>query len=272
VFNLPLPWVQAWLLNQVWRYLFSPDEASKASRLAWTVSFVNSLLYLCVIAGWLPDAETHRYVMMVSIGLLTTCIGIAAGVIAARRRHFTDVFTRNLALATGLLSLIPPVGIALTPFKFAWPIILTLIVGFILYRRAMQRYLDKFEARATLWQLDRLTLEIVGLYVLFIVPFSVMALLIFPQGGVFGVLAAPFIGVGVASVYSRWRGKNFVVKKKASPLDLHRTPLFADDEWSDTLLGQTIRWCGAAIAFAITFAFTQDAFNFFLSHLRIFDW
>jgi hypothetical protein len=61
------------------------------------------------------------------------------------------------------------------------------------------------------------------------------------------LLAVPAIAAAVMWFYTKWRGHGFVLKKKASPLELHDTPLFGESQWFAMLLGRTVLWLlGAA--------------------------
>jgi hypothetical protein len=259
--TLPLVFLaHSWLIEQVWRYMYSPDERYTARFLARLVAVVVSGLYVAIIAFWKADAYANFFVLVGVFALCAVALSVAIGVRVARRRHFTDAFVQRMGIVTGLLSLIVPAVVAATPTQLSWPLIVALILGFIVYRRALSRYLDRFEARTTLWQIDRLTLEIEGLFVVLLVPMGILSALVLASpnsGGIslVALIAVPSIAAAAMWFYTKWRGRNFVLKKKASPLELHDTPLFGENRWFAALLGRTVLWLVASAGVWLVLAF-----------------
>ncbi len=249
--TLPLVFLShTWLLGQAWRYMYPPDETYAVMSLCRWVALIVSAVYVLVLELWHFDASANFFVLDGIFAVCVVTVSVLTGVSVARRRQFTDAFVRKLGIVTGLLSLIVPAVVAATPTQVSWPLLVALLLGFIVYRRALRRYLDRFEARATLWQIDRLTLEIEGLFVLLLVPMGLLSAVIFQNVGalfLIALIAVPSIAAAVMWGYTKWRGHGFVLKKKASPLELHDTPLFGESQWFAMLLGRTVVWLlGAA--------------------------
>jgi hypothetical protein len=74
------------------------------------------------------------------------------------------------------------------------------------------------------------------------------------------LFVVPFVGVVVLYVYTIWRGHSFVIKKKASPLELHDTPLFADARWRSTLFRHTLYWLAWGIGIPIVLLLIHQRF------------
>jgi len=245
--------IQSWLLDQVWRYMDSPDEENPARLLSRWVAGVISVFYLGIVVFWKSDANANFYVLTGMFAVCSVAFCVTIGVRVARRRQFTDAFVWKLGLVTGLLALFVPVVVAATATQLGWPLIMAVIIGFIVYRRGLRRYLNRFEARSTLWQTDRLTLEIEGLFVLMLVPMGLLSVVLSAvvfQSAVtvlIAFIAVPCIVAAIMWFYTKWRGHDFVLKKKASPLELHNTLLFGEAQWFRLLLGRTVLWLlGAA--------------------------
>ncbi|MHB8625933.1 MAG: hypothetical protein ACYDBJ_01970 [Aggregatilineales bacterium] len=266
----PLPLIHGWLLAQAWRYMFPLDEQVAALRLAWRVSAGLTIVAALALAFWLFDADADFLAVVGTVTAITVVTGIAVGVRTARRRQFTDGFVWKMGIVTALLSLIVPVSVVATRLSgsantgigdLAWLICFLLIFGFIRYRRMLNKYLDRLDARATLWQVDRLALEILVLFLVMLLPLGAVTagiavllrttypLICFgiPYLCLFSVFGVPALGASVLSIYTRRRGRGFVIKKKASPLELHDTPLFAGNSWFRMLFWQTVIWLSSTI-------------------------
>jgi hypothetical protein len=75
---------------------------------------------------------------------------------------------------------------------------------------------------------------------------------------VFPVFGVPFFGAVGLAIFTRWRGRRIVIKKKESPLELHNTPLFAGNQWFQMLFLQTLGWLGATVVIWIMYALAQN--------------
>lgn len=272
----PLPWLHAWLVGQAYRYIFPIDETQKAMRLALIVSGVLTALAIPLVILWLSGTAIEYGTIVGVTTLSAVLLSVGIGVWEARRRQFTAVFVRKLALTTALLALVVPAGLVL-PFLdkqgigmiVGWWAILTAIVGFIRYRRALTQRTESLQARASLWQIDRLALEIpIGVTLLSLPIVSLVAWLAANNINSFygwdrlgpaclAALAAPFVAVGIPTLcslalvsYTRWRGDKMVLKKHDA-LTLHETPIFGAPGWRGTLLWETVLWIGSAIALAV---------------------
>jgi len=290
----PVPWVLAWLLGQTWRYMFPIDEQGSAMRLGWRVSAAVTALMVLALAFWLLDTGVDFSAIC---GIVMTIIVVACVMVAvrtARQRQFTDTFVWRIGIGTALLALIVPLDV-FTTLRFnvesggnsslfalfglsAWPLTLLLILGFIVYRRALAHYLDQLHSHVTLWQLDRLALEILVLFLLMFVPLSVVTgiivhvvgsidLLSSCLNGLLVIFGVPFLGALALTVYTRWRGRGIVIKKKASPLELHDTPLFADNRWFRMLFTRTLLWLGGTFMIWVLFFLAEGAIGLWKSRL-----
>jgi len=150
----------AWLLTQVWRYSFPANEQHRASALASALSIVLGVIAWLAVCVWLLDDRIEVSLVMATASVFIMMIS-SSGLIAiwlARNRHFTNAFTLRLAFATGLLSLIIPLGIiGSLP---AWVLIIFGVIGFMFYRGCTSRYLERRSMTITQWSLDRLAMEL----------------------------------------------------------------------------------------------------------------
>ena len=270
----PLPWLHAWLIGQAYRYIFPIDETHKAMRLALSVSAILTILAVPLALLWLTTEQITYGAAIGVAAIMTTTLSVIAGVREARRRHFTNMFVWKLALVTALLALIIPLCLAVPLMddgrffpSLGWCAILAALIGFIRCRRVLTAQVERFQARASLWHIDRLALEITLIGTVFLLPFGEIAAVQIPvltqrlliddphspsqfvvtRLAIFVVLAAAVVitGAGIV-VYTRRRGNQWVLKKR-DPLSLHEAPLLSGSAWHKRLIIEMVIWLGAAV-------------------------
>ncbi len=261
----PLAGLHTWLIAQAYRYAFSEGERRGAYRLAAAVSGGIALLAIGAIVIWLTDIQTDYYPIVGMMTLLTVMISVGAAVWLGRSRHFSDGFVRRLALAAGLLALIVPIGVAAV--WFAWPFIITLTVAVALFRHCLEGHLEGYKAKTTLWQLDRLSMEITAIFALMLAPLGAVvsgAIGIFsPLLSPIGLIIAIILSLAVLRTYINWRGNTIIIKKKVGSLETD-TPIFRNMAWSSKLLGYAIVIVVVSTVLAGAVFFGQSAaYNWF---------
>ncbi len=249
----PLTILHAWLIGQAYRYAFPIGEPEGAFNLALKVSGAITVCAAVAIFIWLTQEVIDFYLI---VGVMTAItLLLSAGTIAVfvHRQGFTSGFILRIELATGLLSLIVPIGVTSTLYEVGWPIILTLIIGFICYRQGLSTHLENQSARTTLWQTDRLALELLILFLVMLLPLSALVFFVnrlFVPGAVasWASFLVPLISVAFVALYATVRGEGIVVKKTGTlQTDYHESPLFWNVQWWINLFWNTVKWLLGAL-------------------------
>lgn len=225
----PLPYLNGWLLMQVFRYAFQPGEDRELRRYTWLVTGIATLGYLFPLTLALTREDVNFKVAVAGLGLINVIAGVAGAVWISRQRDFSDRFTRRMALASGLLSLAVPIGLGLGPFS--WIGVMLVWCAFVGCRAALTQFLEREGTDGAQWGLDRMALEIPALFLFVAVPLGIgfSALLFFLMARfrvdsilivfypIFGLLATISIFVSVIIRYLKFRvGQGaWLVKKKS---------------------------------------------------------
>ena len=244
----------AWLLTQVWRYSFPANEQHRASALASALSIVLGVIAWLAVCVWLLDDRIEVSLVMATASVFIMMIS-SSGLIAiwlARSRHFTNAFTLRFAFATGLLSLIIPMGIiGSLP---AWVLIIFGVIGFMFYRGCTSRYLERRSMTITQWSLDRLAMELTIPILMILCSISgldIWKVVVQFNSRINLVVTSCVILLSLASLtlYIKWRGKHMLIKKKAAPAAENDTLLFRSDErlfqdadWWSSLMLHALGW------------------------------
>jgi hypothetical protein len=261
----PLPFIHHWTLKQAYRYAFQPGETKELNRYAAGVTTLVTVLAAAAVIFWVTQTRFDYFEVVLVVALLTALIGAIGGVIIAKRRNFTHRFTWRIALGSALVSLCVPIGVI--GIYVTWWAVITLLIGFWVYRRMLVRSLERQEAIMTHWQLDRLTLETLGIFLIMLIPLTALPLGILARVATIWVLPLalfiPLISITVLYLYIRWRGNaSFLRKKNALPESgdaiPEDSPLFQGFAWWRTVFGATAFWVGLALT-ATTAVFMGQA-------------
>jgi hypothetical protein len=141
------------------------------------------------------------------------------------------------------------VGVAATLTGAGWPIIFTLLLGFMIYRHILVAYLYDFAIPATRWQIDRIALEML---VVFLAVFILMTVVVITFSRVINLFSIALI-FGLAFfesiIYSTWRGQFLIAKKKGNaPYD---DLAFFTGDWWGRVFWNTLAWFGSAFVISV---------------------
>jgi len=249
----PLPLIHAELLKRVYRYAFQPGESELVQRLAIQVSIVLGMFAVAAITVWFVLEQADFYAVVAVAALVSVILSAGAIIREARRRKFSNQFTRRIALVTALIALIVPLGVA--GFHTAWPYIVTALVGHYIFHREIERYIERNSSVMTNWALDRLTLEILVIFVAMLFPLAFLILTSnfgitdFDLGVVFkmtGIVCTLFASVGSVYLYIRIQRIGIVKKKRVqsenSSDEYNLKPLFSGFEWWRMIFGTAVVW------------------------------
>lgn len=235
LFIPPITWIHGWLIGQVWRYMYSEAEENRA--LAERVRVARILTFFAALACifWLTNTSVDFYQIVGALAVLSVVISVYEGVQLARQQDFSAAFIMRLGIATGLLALIVPLGIALTPIGLGWFIILFILIAFIANRRAFVSYLEYEHIHVTRWKIDRVSLEILVVIAL--------TLFLFPLFSAVYFLAILFLPFGIYIINANYIiiRTGFITPKKykedeKAELKEHQ------DSWRGSFFGATIGW------------------------------
>ncbi len=247
----PLSWLHIWLLRQAWRYAFPMGEGRHALQYAAVVTGIITLLAVGAIVFWLTNVQTDYYPVVGVMTLITVAISTGAAIRLGRERGFSDGFVIRLSVATALLSVIVPIGVA--SIWVAWPIIITLIMGFISFRSSLNYYLNRIKSKITQWQIDQLALGILIIFSMILVPIAwmtlrVVSIVAIPSNmhgivGLGAVVVVLIVSVVAVRLYVGWRARTLIVKKNVAPGEAaDDVRLFSGAAWWGPLFGGAFVW------------------------------
>jgi hypothetical protein len=253
----PLTWLHGWFIGQAWRYAYPEGEADVA--LAQAVRVARGITFLAAgaVVIWLTNINIDFYEIVALMTVLTVAIGIYEAWQLARRRHYSRGFTLRLALATALLSLIVPAGVALTTTGTGWPIILSALSLFIFLRQGFSDQIEREGGHATRWQIDRIALELLILVVLagyWVIWFYERV----PVAWCLGVITGFIIPLLALLVYSTWRALSIPQKQGRQPDEDAFIPVRLGAGWVNTLAGHLAGGVGVAVLLSV-FIFSLQA-------------
>lgn len=244
----PLSCLHIWVLAQVYRYAFQDGESREAYKLAGIVTGSITGLAAIAIYIWLTDGNTDYYPIVSIMTLVCVTLGAGAGVWISRKRNFSALFQRRMAIAVVMVSALVPAGVA--SIWFLWPVILAAVFAFGIFRRAVDRNLDRQNAAATRWGVDRAALEIAAFVVFVSIP---LVWMFFASSGFVIALPLFLLAVGVALLgmykFSSRRLGRMVIKKKNS--DVLESGLFRGRAWVTSLFIHSVSWGIAAGACSV---------------------
>lgn len=246
-----------WLLAQVYRYAFQPGERFAPYKLAGIVTGIITLLAAFAIYIWLTDANTDYYPIVGIMTLICVVISTGTGIWISRKYGFSNLFVRRMASASALVSVLIPAGIA--AIWGLWPFLISGVVAFGLYRRAVERRVEAQGLTATRWELDRMGRRLVVITAMSVTPIAGLFVLILiiseiPAMAFLIPVLALLSSLPVGTVlYNSMRRRSFQFlgkKKNDGPL---AEPLFEGRAWRRTLLKYTAAWSllGVGSAFLI---------------------
>lgn len=262
----PLPWFHAWLLGQVWSYAVPDDDRDVAFHLSFITAVEISVVAVFAIILWLGYIEIDFYEIVGLMTLVTVGISVSQAVQLGKRFDLAAHQVKRLAIATGIVSLIVPIGVATTPFGFGWPVIITLVSGFIIYRRILTNYRNYMLIDMSRWQIDRVAVEMVALVAVAVVTFTIFFTALGPELGGWGLLGVPLLSIVTVGVYSTGRGQSFTPTSARKPHDGAIQLLFNSSEWRGSLFWNSVYWVGSAFVMsAVVFGVQAGVYAWFLS-------
>jgi len=271
----PLPLIHAYLLSRVYRYLFQPGEEAHAHRLARQVALVVTVAAALSVAFWLVTETVDYYPVVALMGVFSVLLSAGIAVMTARKRHFTNKFTRRIGLASAFAGALVPLGVA--AIWFLWPFIITGVFGYAILHRRIGYYMERRQHILTNWGLDRLTLEVMALFGLMFIPLG--AILFGTNFLGFRNISWPFLLVGALGIiavaagavylYIRVRGAA-AIKKNGPDADAEQSPSMAGLGWWRMLFGSAVVWAViAAVASGAVFVAQLGINGWFATMLRV---
>jgi MFS family permease len=171
----PLPAIHIYLLSQVYRYVFPLEKYHRAVYWATGVTTLIILLTIVALIGWLTDRRVSFYPMVIAMTVITCTLSGSTALYLATTRSTQDDFAWRFVLASVLVSLVVPAGVATQ--WFGWYPILILLFGFIFTRQYVEQYTSYAGYEVSNWELDKIVLvRTVGLVIF---PVAALGALVF---------------------------------------------------------------------------------------------
>lgn len=228
----PLPYLNGWALMQAFRYAFQPGEDRELRRYTWLITGIATLSYLVPLTFAITRQDVDFKAAIIILGIFNVIIGALGGWWISRKRNFSTAFTRKMIIGCILLSLPVPIGLYFG--IVAWCILMALWCAFVGCRAALSQFLEKEGGVGAQWGIDRMALEIPGLFLIIVVPMMTLALglwyglmflrldalfaIIYPLVAL-AVVVAIFVNVVIRYLKLRVRRGAWLVKKKAAQPD-----------------------------------------------------
>ncbi len=158
----PLPFLHAYLLSRVWRYLL---PASDAWRKALRLSLAFAALAAIAIILWIVPTtfDIGFYPMAVAVGLIVVVVSVLMTVRHARAAGLARGAVRRAGIVAAVVSSLVPLGVLAV--WWAWWLVLLLIFGYMAMWGVANRHLRRSEIISDPlkpimhWHTDRLALE-----------------------------------------------------------------------------------------------------------------
>ncbi|MBI1280025.1 MAG: hypothetical protein GC179_17995 [Anaerolineaceae bacterium] len=268
----PFALVHAYLLQRVWAYVLPSLDAR---RMALRVTAGLVVLAIIGIIFWLTNDRIDLYEVLAVLTGITVLVGVTITVLLAGRAQVTDATRFRLVIATVIVSLIVPGGVAAL-FAMWW-----LVFGIVFIYWAYQRVFGRFveyreptpEGRVQRWRVDRIAIEMVLIITVgtAAIIFEVGLLQVFinrvlGSRGLIELLSFALALGGLFFVirhYSSQRAK-YILKLEADAPVKRELRLMTGDMWMHTIYW--IFW--TALATAITFIGQMAAYSWFTSLLK----
>jgi hypothetical protein len=177
LFIPPLPYLNGWALMQAYRYAFQPGEEKSLRRYTWLITGIATLAYLVPLTLALTRDDVDFKLAVLALGVLNVVIGAVGGWWISRKRGFTTAFTRKMILGCGLLALAVPLGLYFG--LLGWIALFTLWCAFVGCRAALSQFLEKEGGVGAQWGIDRMALEIPGLFIVIVPPLTILGIGVF---------------------------------------------------------------------------------------------
>lgn len=229
LFIPPLPYLNGWALMQAFRYAFQPGENRELRRYTWLITGIATLSYVVLLTFATTRQDVDFKAAIIILGIFNVIIGALGGWWISRKRNFSTAFTRKMIIGCILLSLPVPIGLYFG--IVAWCIPMALWCAFVGCRAALSQFLEKEGGVGAQWGIDRMALEIPGLFLIIVVPMMTLALglwyglmflrldalfaIIYPLVAL-AVVVAIFVNVVIRYLKLRVRRGAWLVKKKAA--------------------------------------------------------
>ena len=156
----PLALIHRYLLKRIWLYGTTHEDAGRGATIVSVILMVCAALAILI---WLINVNTDYYPMVALMTVVTVLVSVIGGYVLMQQVEAN--YRRRLLTLTALVALIVPLGVA--SIWFAWPVIIFLLWGYMVYRR---RYIYEYEVflintkhPKRRWVIDRLTLETIML-------------------------------------------------------------------------------------------------------------
>ncbi len=226
----PLPYLNGWALMQAFRYAFQPGEDRELRRYTWLISGIATLSYIISLIFTLKPENTNVRSAVIVLGIFNVIIGGLGGWWISHRRNFSTEFTRKMIIGCVLLSLAFPFAMF---FRiFGWAILMAFWCAFVGCRAALSQFLEKEGGVGSQWGIDRMALEIPGLFLIAAIPMMIVgfviwyvlvslrldaffAVAIFPLIAL-AVVIAIFVNIVIRYLKYRVQQGAWLVKKKAA--------------------------------------------------------
>lgn len=269
----PFALIHAYLLQRVWVYVLPPAEARRLA--LWVTA---GLVLLAIIGSlvWLTSDRIDLYEVIGVLTIITVIIGMTVTVLLALKAEVTSATRNRLAIASILVSLIVPGGVAAI---FAmWWLVFGVVLSYWAYHRAYWRYIAYAgvtpEGRVQRWRVDRLAIEMV--IICMVGASALFAQVTFFQaftyrfGGLGSLVFLLGIGLAIAGLYFVIR--HYSRRRAQAILQLNMdVPQTRDlQHLSRDLWRHTLYWGVLAIVLSIaTFIGQMMAYSWFTSLLII---
>ncbi len=254
IFIPPLIFIYSFVLARVFRYIFQPSEYADAAKIARRAAILITLATMIAVIASPLLVSTEDYapaiLFMSCIGVLT-CAGTAVHI--ARKRKFTNRFTRRIGFAAGVIGVFAP--LSLTAFWFLWPFIMAGVIGYFLLYPQLEAYLEQREIIMTAWALDRLTFQILMALVLALVlAFAPLMLIVITINVLVWLGPLPLTAIIAMLILLFTVGTRYIRTLLQSSLGLRKksVPDSGSADASDTLLLNSLAWWRLLFGTALT--------------------
>jgi hypothetical protein len=270
----PYALIHAYLLSRIWVYIL-PRGAARGRAIGTALGI--AALSAAALGIWLTDVRTELYPIIGIMTVVTVLAGLVQTHLMTLQHPVPPLTRRRLLIATALLSLVVPAGVA--TIWAGWWLIFALVFGYALFQRLFFRYLGVDEtgddARRERWRIDGLVLKtmlIIALIVIVLtIGLSVLGSIGRAQTGSLWLSDLVFLAglglgtlVGIYQVYRYARHQLTGIYKVKSPEGLDAELLSRGLRLRRGVVVTTVAWVLlAVVASFLTFSGQAMAYGFF---------
>lgn len=154
----PYALMHVYLLSRVWGYALPRSHARRSGLLTTLILSAGAAAGVVI---WLTDVRTDYYPMVAAVTGFGVVLSLTQAVFIAREAGLSPYARSRLLIASALVSLIVPLGVA--GIFTTWWLVYALVFGYFRYQRVYARHLtlpvDGGDDRHLRWLIDRLSLE-----------------------------------------------------------------------------------------------------------------